>query len=161
MKFYKNKAKVILYYFVIYLIAFVATGLFAAMVLGSDAIEHIIIIELIVVCVICSFIKPIIAETKQTVEVNEHEIICNNFIIGTNVVNGKIDYKFIESITLKRTLLKPFSCYLFVKLKNDKPFAILDDYLNYQELWSSFCNKCRCANPDAYIDEKIFKHLKR
>lgn len=161
MKFHKNKAKVILYYCIIYLIALIAVGFFAAMVFDENKTPYIIIAEISAIGLTLPLIKLFVAEIKQTVEVNENEIICENFIISGNVANGKIDYKFIESVTLKRTFLKPFSRYLFVKLKNDKPFTISDDYINYQELWNTFCNKCKVANFDTYIDEKIFKYIKR
>lgn len=159
MKFCKNKVKVILYYCITYLLLAVLVATIVALVFDENTIQRIAIIELILVAAVFPFIKMHIAEVKQTVELGEEGLVCENFIINGNVANGKIDYKLIESITLKSVLLKPFSYCLYVKLKNEKPFALNDDYINYKELWLSFCQKCKENNSDAFIDEAIFKKL--
>lgn len=159
MKFCKNKAKVILYYCAVYILLAVLVATIVAMVFDENTIQRIAIIELILVAAVSPFIKMHIAEVKQTIELGEKEIICENFIISGNVANGKIDYKLIESITLKSVLLKPFSYCLFIKLKNEKPFVLNDDFINHKELWLTFCQKCKENNPDAFIDEAIFKKI--
>ncbi len=143
MKFCKNKAKVILYYCVTYLLLAVLVATIVALVFDENTIQRIVIIELMLVAVVFPFAKMLIAEVKQTVELGEEGLVCENFIINGNVANGKIDYKLIESITLKSVLLKPFSYCLYVKLKNEKPFALNDDYINYKELWLSFCQNAK------------------
>lgn len=159
MKFRKNKPKLIIYYFTVFLLLAVLVAIIGALAFDKDTVIRIVIMELVSVVSIFPFIKLGVAEVNQTVELEEAELVCTNFIINGNIVNGKIDYKLIESITLKNVLLKPFSKCLFIKLKNEKPFALTDDYINSKELWASLCQKCKENNPDVFIDERINKKI--
>lgn len=160
MKFYKNKVKAILYYCVTYLLLAVLVAIIFALVFDNNTVQRIVITELILAVSIFPFIKMHIAEVNQTIELGEEGFVCKNFIINGTVADGKIDYKSIESITLKNVLLKPFSHCLYVKLKNEKPFAITDDYINYKELWVSLCQKCKENNPNVFVDESILKKMR-
>lgn len=155
MKFYKNKIKTVLYYIITYLLLMFLVAIIATFVFENNTVQRITIIELILIISVFPFLKMHIAELNQTVELKEEEIVCKNFIINGNVADGKIAYDLIESITLKNVILKPFSHCLYIKLKNEKPIAVTDDYKDYRKLWKELCCKCKEANPNVYIDEKI------
>ncbi len=157
MIFCKNKAKIIIYYCVVFLLLAVLVAIVGVLVF--DNVARIVIMEIMSVVLVLPFIKLGVAEINQTVELGNKEIVCKNFIINGNVANGKIDYRLIESIKMKNDLLKPFSKCLHIKVKNEKPFALTDDYIEYKELWGSLCLKCKEANPDVFIDESIFKKI--
>lgn len=159
MKFVKNKSKVVLYYLFLYLFISSTIALISICFFKSNALILIAFSEIVLLITIIAFFHLHVAECKQTVEVLEDVIVCENFIIQGKISKAKINYQKIERITLKRDLLKPWTFYLCVYISGDRPFILNDDYVNYVELWRLLCSKCKSKNCKVFIDSRIWEKV--
>lgn len=155
MKFYKNKKNLILYYIVLFTLLAVIAAIVVVLAFDKNVILRTVSMEFMVLIIALSFSKHIAADVKQTIELGENRFICKGFIIAGNVADGNIEYSLVDKICIKKTILRPFHHHLLISLKGEKPFIITDDFINYKELWSIFCERSKSANPDVCIDKLI------
>lgn len=121
----------------------------------ENILLYVIMAGIIYVPIFFAYLHLHKAELNQTIIIDNNVIMCENFIVKGKIVNATIEYNHIESIKIKREIIRPFCRCIYVSLMNDHPLIINSDYVNFFKLWSLICENAQKANPEIIIDKKV------
>ena len=148
MEYRKNKAKVVLFILVYYIVATVLVCTVSYFLGGDLGLRVFIVSEGSLLLHPIMFKNALFSEINQSVMLVDDKIECKNFYISGNLADCSFDFSQIASIEIKNSL---FSRYMVIRVNGDekRPVVLNNQFENYSELWAKIIDNCKEQNPDA------------
>lgn len=148
MEYRKNKAKVLLFYLVFYIVTSALIYTVSYFLGGDLGLQVLIVSEGLLLLSPIMFKNALFSEINQSVMLVDDKIECKNFYISGNLADCSFDFSQIASVEIKNSL---FSRCMVIRVNGDKkhPVVLNNQFENYSELWAKIIDNCKKQNPDA------------